>query len=168
MAAFHVVGMKRYDLSGLTLYLFSAVVGSVICTNSLCFEAERILHRAGPWPAVVAHPGSEEPGDARPHHHRRPSHLSPALTWVAETAAIARSARSHSGTASMTALPNQQTVPPRCGRDAPMSSRKIPSPKDIKDATQAAAETAQSIASGAMRIPPASIELVTQLPDLLE
>jgi ABC-type transporter Mla subunit MlaD len=49
-----------------------------------------------------------------------------------------------------------------------MSSRKIPSPKDIKDATQAAAETAQSIASGAMRIPPASIELATQLPDLLE
>jgi len=49
-----------------------------------------------------------------------------------------------------------------------MPSRKIPSPKDIKDATQAAAETAQSIASGAMRIPPASIELATQLPDLLE
>ena len=49
-----------------------------------------------------------------------------------------------------------------------MSSRKIPSPKDIKDATQAAAEAAQSIASGAMRIPPASIELATQLPDLLE
>ena len=42
VAAFHVVGMKRYDLSGLALYLFSAVVGSVICTNSLCFEAERI------------------------------------------------------------------------------------------------------------------------------
>ena len=49
-----------------------------------------------------------------------------------------------------------------------MPSRKIPTPKDIKDATQAAAETAQSIASGAMRIPPASIELATQLPDLLE
>ncbi len=49
-----------------------------------------------------------------------------------------------------------------------MTSRKIPSPKDIKDATQAAAETAQSIASGAMRIPPASIELATQLPALLE
>ena len=49
-----------------------------------------------------------------------------------------------------------------------MPSRKIPSPQDIMDATQAAAETAQSIASGAMRIPPASIELATQLPDLLE
>ena len=49
-----------------------------------------------------------------------------------------------------------------------MPSRKIPSPQDIMDATQAAAETAQSIASSAMRIPPASIELATQLPDLLE
>jgi hypothetical protein len=42
VVAYYVTGMKRYDLSGLTLYLFSAVVGSVVCTNSLCFEAERV------------------------------------------------------------------------------------------------------------------------------
>lgn len=39
----HVTGLSRYDdAGGLTLYLFSAVVGSVICTNALCFEAERV------------------------------------------------------------------------------------------------------------------------------
>lgn len=42
VASYHLTGMKRYDLSGLTLYLFSVVVGSVVCTNSLCFEAERV------------------------------------------------------------------------------------------------------------------------------
>jgi hypothetical protein len=42
VAAYHLTGMKRYDLSGLTLYLFSVVVGSVVCINSLCFEAERV------------------------------------------------------------------------------------------------------------------------------
>jgi hypothetical protein len=47
-------------------------------------------------------------------------------------------------------------------------SQKVPSPKDIKAAAQAAAETAQSVASGAMRIPPASIQLASQLPDLME
>jgi ABC-type transporter Mla subunit MlaD len=47
-------------------------------------------------------------------------------------------------------------------------SPKIPSPKDITGAAQAAAETAQSVASGAMRIPPASIQLASQLPDLME
>jgi hypothetical protein len=46
-------------------------------------------------------------------------------------------------------------------------SPKIPSPKDITAAAQAAAETAQSVASGAMRIPPASIQLASQLPDLM-
>lgn len=49
-----------------------------------------------------------------------------------------------------------------------MKSQKVPSPKDIKAAAQAAAETAQSVASGAMRIPPASLQLVGQLPDLIE
>ena len=49
-----------------------------------------------------------------------------------------------------------------------MTSQKVPSPKDIKAAAQAAAETAQSVASGAMRIPPASIQLASQLPDLIE
>ena len=45
VAGYHLTGMKRYDLSGLTLYLFSAVVGSVICTNALCFDAERVRQR---------------------------------------------------------------------------------------------------------------------------
>ena len=56
---------------------------------------------------------------------------------------------------------------------------KVPTPKDIKAAAQAAAEsaqaaaqaaaeTAQSAAGAALRIPPASIQLATQLPDLIE
>jgi len=49
-----------------------------------------------------------------------------------------------------------------------MTSHKVPGPKDIKAAAQTAAETAQSIAGGAMRIPPATIQLASQLPDLLE
>lgn len=49
-----------------------------------------------------------------------------------------------------------------------MTSQKVPSPKDIKAAAQAAAETAQSVAGGAMRIPPASVQLASQLPDLVE
>jgi hypothetical protein len=50
-------------------------------------------------------------------------------------------------------------------------SQKIPGPKniqDIKAAAQAAAETAQSVATGAIRIPPASLQLFAQLPDLIE
>jgi hypothetical protein len=40
---YHVSGWTRYDdVSRLTLYLFSAVVGSVVCTNALCFEAQRV------------------------------------------------------------------------------------------------------------------------------
>lgn len=40
---YHVTGLTRYDDAGrLTLYLFSAVVGSVVCTNALCFEARRV------------------------------------------------------------------------------------------------------------------------------
>lgn len=40
---YHFTGLTRYDDAGrLTLYLFSAVVGSVICTNALCFEADRV------------------------------------------------------------------------------------------------------------------------------
>jgi cytochrome b561 len=39
----HVSGWSEYgDVSQLTLYLFSAVVGSVVCTNALCFEAQRV------------------------------------------------------------------------------------------------------------------------------
>ncbi|HET7667917.1 MAG TPA: hypothetical protein VFK56_17990 [Mycobacterium sp.] len=47
-------------------------------------------------------------------------------------------------------------------------SQKVPSPKDVKAAAQAAAETAQSLASGAMRIPPASLQIASQIPDLVE
>lgn len=40
---YHFTGLTRYDDAGrLTLYLFSAVVGSVVCTNALCFEAQRV------------------------------------------------------------------------------------------------------------------------------
>jgi len=60
-----------------------------------------------------------------------------------------------------------QTVGSLCGIVVDMS-QKVPSPKDLVAAAQAAAETAQSVASGAMRIPPASIQLASQLPDLLE
>src|SRR5258707_12390006 len=60
-----------------------------------------------------------------------------------------------------------RTVRSQCGIVEGMSP-KVPSPKDIPAAAQAAADTAQSIATGAMRIPPASIQLVSQLPDLLE
>jgi hypothetical protein len=55
-----------------------------------------------------------------------------------------------------------------CGIVDDMTSPKIPRPKDVKAAAHAAAEAAQSVASGAMRIPPASIALASQLPDLLE
>ncbi|CAN5635484.1 hypothetical protein BH10ACT9_BH10ACT9_51540 [soil metagenome] len=42
-AFYHLSGWSKYDdLSRLTLYLFSGVVGSVVCTNALCFEAERV------------------------------------------------------------------------------------------------------------------------------
>ena len=49
-----------------------------------------------------------------------------------------------------------------------MTSQKVPGPREIKAAAQAAAETAQSIAGAAMRVPPATIQLASQLPDLLE
>ncbi|MET0698810.1 MAG: ABC transporter permease [Mycobacterium sp.] len=39
---YQVSGLVSYDAGRLTLYLFSAVVGSVVCTNALCFEAERV------------------------------------------------------------------------------------------------------------------------------
>ncbi|MET0897261.1 MAG: ABC transporter permease [Mycobacterium sp.] len=42
-AVYHFSGWSQYDdVSRLTLYLFSAVVGSVVCTNALCFEAQRV------------------------------------------------------------------------------------------------------------------------------
>jgi cytochrome b561 len=40
---YHFGGVTRHDdISQLSLYLFSAVVGSVVCTNALCFEAQRV------------------------------------------------------------------------------------------------------------------------------
>jgi hypothetical protein len=59
VSIYHVTGFSRYDDAGrLTLYLFSAVVGSVICTNALCFEAERVrgmLLRGAPlWRILIA------------------------------------------------------------------------------------------------------------------
>jgi hypothetical protein len=42
VGVYHLSGRTRYDVSGLSLYLFSAVVGSVVCTNALCFEAQRV------------------------------------------------------------------------------------------------------------------------------
>ncbi|WP_231992110.1 ABC transporter permease [Mycobacterium sp. ACS4331] len=42
VAFYHLTGFSRYDAGRLTLYLFSAVVGSVVCTNALCFEAQRV------------------------------------------------------------------------------------------------------------------------------
>ncbi len=43
---YHFSGWAKYDdVSQLTLYLFSAVVGSVVCTNALCFEAGRVRDR---------------------------------------------------------------------------------------------------------------------------
>ncbi len=43
VSVYHFSGWTRYDdVSQLSLYLFSAVVGSVVCTNALCFEAQRV------------------------------------------------------------------------------------------------------------------------------
>ncbi|MCV7318011.1 hypothetical protein AWB99_09295 [Mycolicibacterium confluentis] len=42
VAFYHLTGFTRYDAGRLTLYLFSAVIGSVVCTNALCFEAQRV------------------------------------------------------------------------------------------------------------------------------
>jgi ABC-type transporter Mla subunit MlaD len=49
-----------------------------------------------------------------------------------------------------------------------MTSSKGPSPSDNKSIQQAAVDTAQAVASGAMRIPRASVQIAAQLPDLLE
>ena len=56
-------------------------------------------------------------------------------------------------------------MPDRCHMPP---SRKVPTPKEIKAAAQAAADTAQAAASEAMRIPTASLQLAGQLPDLIE
>lgn len=59
VSVYHVTGLARYDDAGrLTLYLFSAVIGSVVCTNALCFEAARVramLQRGVPlWRILLA------------------------------------------------------------------------------------------------------------------
>lgn len=59
VSVFHFSGMSRYDdVSRLSLYLFSAVVGSVVCTNALCFDAQRVRdavsHGDRLWQILVA------------------------------------------------------------------------------------------------------------------
>jgi hypothetical protein len=44
-----------------------------------------------------------------------------------------------------------------------MAKQKVPSPRDIKAAAQAAAATAQAVTSSAMRIPPATERLNTAI-----
>jgi hypothetical protein len=78
------------------------------------------------------------------------------------------SARSRGHVVQTAVYGNGHTKRPWCRIVDGMTSPRIPSPKDIRGAAQAAAETAQSVASGAMRIPPASMALASQLPDLLE
>ncbi|TLH63139.1 hypothetical protein [Mycolicibacterium aubagnense] len=56
-----------------------------------------------------------------------------------------------------------------------MAGQMIPKPSDLKaaaqsavDAAQSAVEMTQAVASGALRIPPASVQLAAQVPDLIE
>jgi ABC-type transporter Mla subunit MlaD len=49
-----------------------------------------------------------------------------------------------------------------------VTRKKVPRPSDIRSAAESALETAQAVASGAMRVPPASAQIAAQLPDLLE
>jgi ABC-type transporter Mla subunit MlaD len=49
-----------------------------------------------------------------------------------------------------------------------MPSQKVPRPKDIKAAAQEAADAAQSVAAGALRIPPATVKLAAEVPELIE
>ncbi|MET0993329.1 MAG: hypothetical protein ABWY20_04255 [Mycobacterium sp.] len=49
-----------------------------------------------------------------------------------------------------------------------MTPPKVPGPSDILSAAESALETAQALASSAMRVPPASAQIAAQLPDLLE
>ncbi|MDG4663823.1 hypothetical protein [Mycobacterium sp. 236(2023)] len=52
-----------------------------------------------------------------------------------------------------------------------MAKQKVPRPPDVKAiraAAQEAAEAAQAVASGALRIPPASLKLASEVPDLIE
>ncbi|WP_197373208.1 hypothetical protein [Mycolicibacterium baixiangningiae] len=49
-----------------------------------------------------------------------------------------------------------------------MSDKKDPPPGDVRAAAQAALQAAQEAASGALRVPAASAQIVAQLPGLLE
>ena len=49
-----------------------------------------------------------------------------------------------------------------------MTKQRMPGPKEVKAAAQAAADAAQQIAGDALRVPPATIQLASQLPDLIE
>lgn len=42
VVGYQIAGWADYDARTLTIYLFSAVVGSVVCTNALCFDAPRV------------------------------------------------------------------------------------------------------------------------------
>ncbi|MFT4087571.1 MAG: hypothetical protein QM658_10530 [Gordonia sp. (in: high G+C Gram-positive bacteria)] len=42
VTAYEVTGWTSFDGKTLTLYVFSAVIGSVVCTNALCFDAARV------------------------------------------------------------------------------------------------------------------------------
>ena len=54
------------------------------------------------------------------------------------------------------------------GKIIDMTRSKGPSPRDNKSAEQGPVQTARAVASGAMRIPRASVQIAGQLPDLLE
>ncbi|GEE03689.1 hypothetical protein nbrc107696_41350 [Gordonia spumicola] len=42
VVTYEVIGWSNYDAKSLSIYLFSAVAGSVVCTNALCFDAQRV------------------------------------------------------------------------------------------------------------------------------
>jgi ABC-type transporter Mla subunit MlaD len=49
-----------------------------------------------------------------------------------------------------------------------MAKKKLPGTEDIKAAAQSAVDTAQAVASGALRITPATIQLAAEIPELIE
>lgn len=49
-----------------------------------------------------------------------------------------------------------------------MTDKDRPPPNDLRAAAQAAAQAAQDLASGALRVPTASAQIVAQLPGLVE
>ncbi|MEJ9078016.1 hypothetical protein WKY82_06295 [Gordonia malaquae] len=42
VVTYELIGWSSYDMKSLSIYLFSAVAGSVVCTNALCFDAQRV------------------------------------------------------------------------------------------------------------------------------